>query len=182
MAKTVVKKEINLLAETIFPLGMWDKLYLWVINVGRFLMMIVEVSTILLFFVHIVYDEQLINLQEHIKGSMQTLDNLRTQEIYVRNVSNILNSIGKLEENKRSMYDLNNQIYSFIPGGIFIKTVSINRLTVSLTGYSIGYTPIKILLNNIKDSALVQGDSVRMNTNQKQGGEIMFDLSFEFKE
>ncbi len=182
MAKSVVKKEINLLAETIYPLGMWDKLYLWVISIGRFLMMIVEIATILLFFVHIIYDEQLINLQEHIKGSMQTLDNLRSQEMYVRNVSNILNSIKKLDSNKRWMYDLNNNIYSLIPGGVFIKTVTINELTVSLSGYSLGYDPIKQLLNNIKDSALVETNSVRMTTNQRSSGEITFNLNFDFKE
>lgn len=180
MAKQFVKKEINLLEDTIYPLGVWDKLYLWVVGVGRFLMMIVEVATILLFFVHIVYDEQLIKYQEHIKSAMYTLDTLKIDEAYIRNTVNILSSIDALEKNKRSMYDLNNRIYSLIPGGIVLKQVSISKVTVSITGYSTGYAPVKDMLDNIKKSALVDANSVRITTNQKQTGEINFELRFDF--
>ena len=182
MSKTFVKNQINLLEETIYPLGVWDKLYLWVINIGRFMMMIIEIVTIVLFFIHIVYDEQLINLREHIQNSIYTLDTLKADEAYIRHTLNVLKSIQTLEAEKKSMYDLNNKFYALIPGGILLQNVSIDNMQVSFSGIALGYDPLKTMLDNIKGSALVESGSLRVNTSQKNINEVKFNISFKFKD
>ena len=180
MADFSAYKTINLLEDKVYPLGFWDKVYIWVVKFGRHLLMLVEIATVLLFVVHVIFDERLIKLKERINRQAMTLEKLRLQEDTIRYLANVLSSIKKLDKNRFSMYELNSRIYSLLPSGIFLEQVSINQKDVTLSGKALNYETIRQMTRNIKDSPLIDGQSIRIVTNQKTTGDVMFELSFKF--
>ncbi len=179
MVKT--KRQINLLYDQLVPLDRWDKIYIWITQVAKYVLMLAEVSLLIVFAVHIMYDHKLDDMKDGIAAQIQLLENRKVEEKNVNIVAKSLRELEELQKDQFSFAKYHEYIYKLVPSGIRLKSLTVTYKTVTMTGDSDNYDNIKHLFDNINNSTKIDKESVTTSTAQKAAGTITFSLVFTFK-
>ena len=177
----MVKNSINLLYDNLVPLDKWDKIYIWITQVAKYLLIVAQIALIITFLVHLFYDHKLDSMYDEILAQVELLKNRRKEEKRVNIVTKSLSELEDLQESQVSLAKLHEYVYRLIPPGVTLKTFTISYKEVALVGESSSYDYIKTLFDNVNNSAKIDKDSIVTSTNQKATGAIGFNLTFKFK-
>ncbi len=175
------KSSVNLLYDNLIPLDRWDKIYLWITDVAKYLLILAQLALLITFVVHLIYDHKLDKMQDQIKAQVALLKNRRNEEKRVTILAKTLEELQNLYEDKQSMAKSYEYLLKLIPEGIKLKSVHITYKSVSLNGEAGSYDALKTFLDNLNNSSAIGKDTIVTSTNQRQGGSILFAINFEFK-
>ncbi|MBI2357276.1 hypothetical protein HYV12_04465 [Candidatus Dojkabacteria bacterium] len=134
MPSKVNRRTINLLEPIGTPSDTWSVIYNWVFNVGRYLMLSIEVIVLVVFFSRFILDKQNHDLTEEINDKAFILSNesLRNQEIKFRNTQLLLNDITKLSNNQLLNSEEISLLLSSIPEELTLDKFSFSGTKISL--------------------------------------------------
>lgn len=131
----------NLLSDRTSPPDMWDKIYDWVTNVGRVIVIVVEFVVIVAFATRIVVDTQTKGLLEREEQNSQTLEAFRDSELRFRDWQSKFDSYRISWNNGSSLANLTAELTNSLPSDIEELTLSISAGAVDVSGVS---TPVSL--------------------------------------
>lgn len=134
MRPNTKKRTINLLEPIGAPSDTWSSIYTWVFNVGRYLMLGIEIIVLLVFFSRFVLDKQNHDLTEEINDKASILSNqsLREEEVRFKNTQVLLNDIIKLGEQQVINSNEISLLLSSVPSGLTLDRFSFSGTKISL--------------------------------------------------
>lgn len=117
----------NLLQNNVRPPDAWDKLNDWVTNVGRIIVMVVEVVVIVSFIARVVIDTQTKNLLEKEEANSQAIVALRDREVRFRTQQAQF-------ETYKQIWDTSSSYTAVMTELDKLRPKSIEKLSVSVQG------------------------------------------------
>ncbi len=140
MAKTK-KKTINLLEPIGQPNDAWTAAYNWVLNIGRYMMLSVEILVLIVFFSRVFLDRQNNDLTGQINDNVTILSNsqFRNQEVFFQNLHSIFFDITTLKAIQPINSSLISSVLSSIPAGLTVEnfTFDTNKVSMNVSGTDI---------------------------------------------
>jgi Tfp pilus assembly protein PilN len=124
----------NLLQGSVRPADSWDKINDWVTNVGRVIVMIVEIVVIVSFVARVFIDTQTKNLIEREEVNSQALAALRQREILFRDRQQRFDNYKTIWNASSSYAPLVADINSPLPRGVEDLTISLSGNLITLQG------------------------------------------------
>ncbi len=184
-------KGFNLLQGNTAPPDLWDKTYAWVTNIGRIIVIIVQIVVIMSFLIRIVVDTQTKNLKEEEKAREQILTSFKQQEIEFRNLQTQFQAYKDIWNISSSYSDIFKEILSYMPKRAREINISIKDNIISVKGESevslIGTFESK--LKNSKNFSNVQvleveslSSNTRSDTRNSNTNIALFGFKIEVKE
>lgn len=135
MPAKIKRRTINLLEPIGVPADTWTAIYAWVFNVGRYLMLAIEIIVLVVFFSRFVLDKQNHDLTEEIndKAFLLSNQNFRLEEVRYKNTHLVLNDIYRLSNGQPLNSEDIALLLSSVPSGLTLDKFSYNNGRVSLT-------------------------------------------------
>lgn len=126
-------KSINFLEAVYSPNDIWSNAYLWLTEVGKYLLIAVEVVVLGVFFSRFILDRQNNDLTEQVNSQVVLLSNdtWKTNAILFENYQNLFGDIRKvrMEQNVNSI--IVSELISGIPSTLNLESFSYNGNRVS---------------------------------------------------
>lgn len=179
---------INLLNNIDAPKNSFDLFYLWATKYGRYIVIGVEVVTIIIFGIKFIINQEYdsavsnsLNIQSKLESSstVKKIDTISSYQGKISALSNVY-AIHVHDE-----YYLN-KVISLIPQTIYVSGISLQSNKMNITGTANSYSDIQNLENNFKSdtkdfsNVLVSQLSNSSSSSQGQSG-IQYSLSFNIK-
>lgn len=121
------KLGFNLLRAQIAPEDKWDKIYNWVNNSARVIVIFVELIVIVSFGVRVVIDRQARDLEEVLKANKLRLDNLSETEQGIRDLQDETKSYKIIWDSSTSLAEYVEEVYDYNPNLFSVLSVSIDN-------------------------------------------------------
>lgn len=141
MPVNVRRRTINLLDPIGMPSDTWSIIYNWVFNVGRYMMLTIEIIVLIVFFSRFILDKQNHDLTQDINDKTLILANqsLREEEVRYRNTQTLLSDVTKLNTSQPINSEEISLIVSSIPSSLTLDkfSFSTNKLSIVLLGTDI---------------------------------------------
>ncbi len=120
------------------PPDAWDKVYDWITNVGRVIVIVVELVVVGSFFVRIVVDTQTKNLAEQEKQLSQTLSSLQGNESKFREQQEKFKVYKDLWNGAKDYATVITEINSILPQSIRDLSINVAPQNISIKGVATG--------------------------------------------
>ncbi|KKR05522.1 MAG: hypothetical protein UT34_C0002G0029 [candidate division WS6 bacterium GW2011_GWF2_39_15] len=129
------KKTINLLDSIGTPSDTWTAIYLWVFNIGRYIMLGIEIVVLAVFFSRFVLDKQNHDLTEEINDKTVILSNkaFRDDEVRYRNLQTLLSDVTTLSEDQPLNSEQISALTSAVPNGLTLDKFAFSDTKVSMS-------------------------------------------------
>jgi hypothetical protein len=129
------KRNFNLLKPYKAPPTAWDKVYDWLINKARVVMLVSEVAVAISFVGKVVVDVQAKNLDDAIKGKVFELSQYAPViEPNLRQIQQKANVFTNIWEASSGYSDVLKEIYSYVPNPAADLSIRIAESDVTITG------------------------------------------------
>jgi Tfp pilus assembly protein PilN len=123
------KKEINLIPKEEFEKKPLGKFLLWLLSVGRWIVIFTELVVILAFISRFKLDRDLTNLYEQIKQKQAIINSYSDFEKEFRSFQEKISKIKELEKDQVKITSIISNISSFTPGDIIFSTLNYEKET-----------------------------------------------------
>ena len=169
-AQEKAKKEINLLPKNPWETGLVGKLIKWVLTVGRYIVVFVELIVILAFLYRFSLDRKLTDLNEEIKQKQAVISSFGDFETNFLRVQQQLGGIKKVEAESLKVTEILDELSQITPMDAAYDSITINSKEVGLQGTVLSNIGLSTLLSKAQQSQLFSGvgldsvDSTRTNT------------------
>ena len=149
------KKTVNLLQERTAPPTFWERVYEWVTNTARLIVIFVEILVLVAFGWRFWLDRQLNDINEEIERKGEILKNLSEQESEIRLLQTKINTFDELWNQSSNLSPVFVEVNSYIPTGVENLNVSFqsskNDKSISVSGET-EREKVDELENKLKDS------------------------------
>jgi len=148
------KKAINLVNPAYAPGDAFTKIYDWMINIGKYLLIFVELVVLGVFFSRFILDRRNNNLTDEINDQIALLqtDPWRTNNILYGNYQKLLADIGMVKGAQKINSSVVSEIVSGIPSTLILKSFSLNGNRVSLHLLAGNLEDVKVYESSLKDN------------------------------
>lgn len=175
------KKAINFLDPMTTSGDVWGNAYIWLFNIGKYLLLVVELVVLGVFFARFTLDKKNNDLTESINDKVVLLSNQAWTQNSVKfeNYQKLLTDVGKTREGQELKSSTVSEILSGVPSALHLESFSLN-------GNKVGLHVVSTSLGTIKSYEF----SLKQNINYKN---VIFNItkkaetyevriSFEIKE
>jgi len=151
-----IPKSINLLDPVIAPGDIWAGLYHWVFNVGKYLLVAVQVVVLGVFFSRFIFDKKNNDLTDDINDQVEALNEpfFRSREIKYNNMHDLLDDIAILNEYQVTNTDKIGGLLASIPTELRLQQISYNDGDVSMSFLSDNGSAIKTYEKQLNENPL----------------------------
>jgi hypothetical protein len=134
MLKSKEKKSINFLDPVITSKDVLGNAYIWLFNIGKYLLLLVEVIVLGVFFARFVLDKKNNDFTESINDKVVLLSNEAWTQNAARfeNLQKLLTDITKVREGQELKSSTVSEILSGIPSALHVESFSLSSNRVSL--------------------------------------------------
>lgn len=172
------KKAVNLLQQRGAPPTFWERLYDWVTNTCRMIVIVTEVLVLGAFGWRFWLDRRLTDLKEEIEQKGEILRSLSDQEQEIRLLQTKLGTYKELWTQSSSYTSVMKEVNGYVPAGTEDLTVSITKTeegrAISITGI-VDRDEISNFENSLKDST--NFSKVRLSEIEREGeGENIYSF------
>ncbi len=176
--KDNIPKSINFLQPVTRPGDLWSNAYQWMFEVGKYMLIVVEVVALAVFVSRFIFDEQNNDLTKDINTQVQVLSggNWKQDSITYENLQGLLVDIGKIEKNQKINSVIIEEISNGIPHGLSVETFSFNNGRVSLNLKTTDFKSFKDYETAIKNN--VNYESVSFSTTKES---TVYDIRVNFR-
>lgn len=165
------KRSINLLEEREVPLTFWERIYSWVTNTCRVIVIFVEAIVLVAFGIRFYFDRKLTDLKEEIKDEASILQNYKQQEEEIRQLQNNITEYSSIWTNSSNYKLILNEINSLVPKEASDLSISLQNSKVSISGTTTRDL-IEQLENNVKESSsFVNVTLTNISTGDNEGSD-----------
>ncbi len=127
-------QSINFLEPIYSPTDIWSKAYLWLVDIGKYLLIAVELVVLGVFFSRFVLDRKNNDLTEEVNGKVVLLSNesWREKDIIFANYQNLLADVSRINKGQEINSTLISELISGIPSLLKLESFSFTEKRVSL--------------------------------------------------
>lgn len=170
-------KAINLLDPVYAPHDAFSSAYDWLVNIGKYLLIFVEIIVLGVFFSRFILDRRNNNLTEEIGGQVSLLrtEPWRTNNIVYANYQKLLSDMKTVKNGQKINSSVVSEIMSGIPVTLSLRSFSLNMDKVSLSFSASSLEEIKIYESSLKENHRYSDVSFNIS---KEGAEILVNVLF----
>ena len=134
MLKSKERKSINFLDPVITSKDVLGNAYIWLFNIGKYLLLIVEIIVLGVFFARFILDKKNNDLTESVNDKVMLLSNEAWTQNAAKfeNLQKLLVDIKKVREGQELKSSTVSEILSGVPTALHIETFSLSGNRVSL--------------------------------------------------
>lgn len=182
--KKTSRKTINLLEPLGQPSDAWTAIYNWVLKVGRYILVTVEIVVLAVFFARFVLDRRNNDLTEDINDNVSILSDvtLREEEIKYRNLQVLFGDIDKLRGSQKISSSDVATVVSGIPGGIRLNNFTYNNGRVTLTLKTSNFNTVKDYEFSLRQNPRYSNVNFTVSKSGTSGSEVEVAVSFIISE
>jgi hypothetical protein len=175
--KDNVPKSINFMEPVTRPTDIWANAYEWMFQVGKYMLIVVEVIALGVFIARFVVDEQNNDLTRDINDQVTILSggSWKQDSLTFENIQNLLGDVERIEQGQKRNSVQINEIRNGIPYGLKVESFSFNNGRVSLSLQTTDFQSFKDYESAIKNNP--QYNQVSFSTT-KDGS--VFDIRVSF--
>ncbi len=177
MAKKV--PDINLIKTG--KIDIIDQLIKWAINIGRIVIIVVEVIALSAFLYRFSLDRELIDLHSKIKQEQAIVDFFKENEDTYRNLQDRLLTASTFSEQASKKTKIFNDIITFTPSGIIFNDLSVYEERIRITASTNSIIALSSFVETLKDYPLIESISVDKIENKPSTSLISFGISATLK-
>jgi len=128
------RKSINFLDPVASPGDVWENAYVWLFNIGKYLLLVVEIVVLGVFFARFILDRTNNDLTESINDKVTLLSNEAWTQNAVKfeNYQKLLIDAKRIREGQEQKSSIVSEILSGVPSALHLKTFSLSERRVSL--------------------------------------------------
>jgi len=158
----------------------FGKFLKWLLNVGRWIVIITEFIVILAFLSRFKLDRDLTNLNEQVKQKQAIISSSSTLENDFRFLQKRLTTIETLQKSQNEAKQVLDIFTDLTPVGIQLSNFSYADKKISLIASANSEIAFAGFLKNLKDSPKFKSITIsKVSANEEKGGEIIFNLKTE---
>lgn len=174
------KKEINLLPREEFEQKVFGRFLVWVLLVGRWIVVFTELIVIVAFLSRFKLDRDLTNLYESIREKQGIVTASASFEKDFRSFQSRLLTADKLIKNQMGTTRLISAVAGATPAEVAINNLTVEKGEIRIKGFALSEVGLKSFLAGLAQSfTQISVDSVSKNLGEEAG--IKFSLSAEVK-
>jgi hypothetical protein len=175
--KNDIPKSINFLQPVHRPNDLWSNAYEWMFEIGKYMLIVVELVALGVFVSRFILDEQNHDLTRDINDQVTLLSggNWKQDSITYENLQTLLIDIKKISKDQKKNSILINEVRNGIPYGLSVETFSFNNGRVSLNLKTTDFKSFKDYETAIKNN--VNYEDVSFNV-IKEG--TLYDIRVNF--
>lgn len=173
-------KSINLLEPIGVPDDTWTVMYKWVFNVGRYVILVVEILVLAVFFSRFILDKQNNDLTEDINNKVEILSNkeYRSDEVKYRNIQKLLSDYRNITQQQKINSEIVASTISAIPSGLVLQAYSFDTDKISITVEAINLAVIKDYEFALKQNP--EYTNVILNINRVESGSGLYKANISY--
>ncbi len=174
-------KSINFLEPINTPSDVWAGTVNWLSNVGKTLLIIVEIVVIAAFFSRFILDRKNNDLADEVNSLVTVLDNSawRQNSIKYDNLQKLLTDIALVERGQKLNSTVVSEITSSIPSSLNVKNLSFNGDRVSISIETTNFAALKEYEDSLKNNTYYS--DVKFNIS-KSDSDLDVSVSFILSE
>ncbi len=167
---------INLLEPVFAPDDVWDKLYFWVFNVGKYIFVGVEVVVLIVFISRFLIDKKNNDLSRTINQRLDLLseDFYKESEIKFQNLHSLLQDMRVSTEDQVLNSKVIGSVIDSLPSNLRLERFSFSDCQVSLTFTATEFASITAFERMLDENPSYTDVNVRLN----QTGDVSSDIDF----
>lgn len=126
-------KSIDFLQPVYSPTDIWSNAYIWLTEVGKYLLIAVEIVVLIVFFSRFILDKKNNDLTEEVNNKVVLLSNdaWKRNSILFDNYQSLLTDIKKVREGQDINSSKVSELINGVPSSLKIQTFSFNTQRVS---------------------------------------------------
>jgi hypothetical protein len=160
----------------------FGKFLKWLLNIGRWIVIVTEFIVILAFLSRFKLDHDLTNLNEQVRQKQAIINSSSTLEKEFRFLQKRLTTIESLQKSQIEAQQVLDTFTELTPVGIQLSGFSYTSQKISLTASANSETAFADFLKNLKNSPKFKSvDISKVSANEEKGGEIIFNIKTELK-
>ncbi|MBD3329248.1 hypothetical protein GF357_02025 [Candidatus Dojkabacteria bacterium] len=182
LASKNLPQSINLLDPVLEPEDIWTKAYNWIVNIGRVLLVFVEIIVLAVFYIRYTYDKVKNDLTEDINRkilSVLSLPENRRDERKFRSYLNLIDDIKLVQDNQKLNSDRLAIILDTLPQEFELQTISFVGNRVSLSLLSRDFDSISAYTADLKENPLID-ENVKVSLSKEAEEEDFYSTDIEF--
>jgi len=160
----------------------FGKFLKWLLNIGRWIVIVTELIVILAFLSRFKLDRDLTNLNESSKQKQAIINssaNLEKEFRFLQKRLTVIESLQKSQNEAKQVLDIFTEL---TPIGVQLSNFSYTDKKITLTAAANSDLAFATFLKNLKGSPQLKSLSIaKVSTNEEQGGTIVFNLKTELK-
>lgn len=160
----------------------FGKFLKWLLNIGRWIVIITEFIVILAFLSRFKLDRDLTNLNEQVRQKQAIINSSSNLEKEFRFLQKRLTTAENLKKSQIEAQQVLDIFTELIPFGIQLSNFNYASQKISFTASANSEIAFAGFLKNLKDSPKFKSvDISKVSTNEEKGGEIIFNIKTTFK-
>ena len=175
------KNTIDLLPQESWEKTSFGKVLKWILNVGRYIVIITELIVILAFFSRFKLDRDLTNLNEQIEKKQAVIQSHQDFEKEFRFLQTRLSNISSLHQEQASTTEIIKQVSSLIPIEVTLDKITVDQNQVKLSALALSESGLAAFLGNLKSSPYFKNlDLSNISSGTEKGLGIEFQIQADF--
>ncbi len=174
-------RSINLLEPVFAPDDIWDKLYFWVFNVGKYIFVGVEIVVLIVFVTRFLVDKKSNDLSKKINLRVQTLseDFYKDNVIKFSNLHDLLFDLNEATQNQVLNSKQIGSVLDSLPKNIKLERFSYSGDQVSMTFTASDFASITAFERFLNNNSAYTDISVKLNKSGDVASDIDFVVSYK---
>jgi len=172
-------KNLNLLQPAENPVSTWDRIYIWVFTVGRYVIIVVEMIVLLAFASRFTLDRKNNDLTDSIDVKVQMLKSQSETETTLRRVQSTLDNFSDMLDNQEVMSQKLQAVLEQIPPSIDVDTFSMNESAISMSCRAPNYEIIHDLERSLREDPEYAEIDIWLNKSGSEASEVDFTIRID---
>lgn len=175
-----IPKTINLLNPVTRPDDTWSRVYDWIFNLGKYLLVGVQLIVLAVFFSRFWIDKSNNDLTDNINDQVETLSIpiLKQGEIRYNNLHALLADINTINTTQKINSTVLGSIIETVPNNIALDRFSFNEDTVSMTLIATDFATLYAYESSLKQNPLYKDVTLNL---KKDSGDSNIEFSITLK-
>lgn len=163
------------------PDDIWDRLYYWIFNVGKYILVMVEFLVLVVFASRFMIDRRNNDLSEEINNRIDTLGNdfFKNAEIRYSNLHLLLEDLASNNESQPLNSKQVSSVLDGLPSNIKLQNFNFGENQVSMNFTAPSFESIRDYEQKIQSNPAYSDISVRISKSGEVSDDIDFSVSFK---
>ncbi len=174
-------KSINFMETLYDPSDVWDSAYIWLVSIGKYLLIGVQIIVLIVFFSRLVLDGRNNDLTEEINNKVVLLSNetWKRNAFLFENYQILLGDIKNIREGQTINSLQIRELISGVPSNLVLEGLSFSEKRVSLRLSSNNLNSVKDYESSLKNNPMYEDVKFSIT---KEDAEISVGVSFYLSE
>jgi hypothetical protein len=177
-------KSINLLEPVNAPEDVWETVYSWLFNVGKYILISVQVIVLVVFFSRFVIDRTNNDLSDEVNDKVDILNQgfYRQNEIKFRNLQVLLSDLHVIAGEQEINSKLISSVTESVPSSLELQSFSFSDGRVTMSFLADDFEDIQKYETGLRKNPLYSNVKVNLSKSGESTSQIDFSVTFVISE